>query len=76
MQIPETSNPSTSGSSWGMTAICASWAARIAADLGYADMSAFYRACIEWTGLSPAHYRRQWAGTQRTPLPDRSGSPR
>lgn len=50
--------------------------ARIAAELGYADPSAFYRACIEWTGLSPAHYRRQWAGTQRTPLPDRSGSPR
>ena len=33
---------------------------QIAADLGYADTSAFYRACIEWTGLAPARYRRQW----------------
>lgn len=31
---------------------------RVAADLGYADTSAFYRACIEWTGMAPAHYRR------------------
>lgn len=34
--------------------------AQIAGDLGYADPSAFYRACIEWTGLSPANYRRKW----------------
>lgn len=33
--------------------------AQIAADLGYADPSAFYRAFIEWTGMAPAHYRRQ-----------------
>ncbi len=33
--------------------------ARIAADLGYADTSTFYRACIEWTGLAPNQYRRQ-----------------
>ena len=33
--------------------------ARIAADLGYADTSAFYRACVDWTGLSPAAYRKQ-----------------
>jgi AraC-like DNA-binding protein len=33
--------------------------AKIANDLGYADPSAFYRACVEWTGLSPAHYRRR-----------------
>lgn len=33
--------------------------ARIAADLGYADTSAFYRACIEWTGMAPLHYRQQ-----------------
>lgn len=33
--------------------------ARIAADLGYADPSAFYRACVDWTGLSPAGYRRR-----------------
>lgn len=35
--------------------------ARIAADLGYADTSAFYRACVDWTGMAPARYRRQWA---------------
>jgi len=33
--------------------------ARIAADLGYADTSAFYRACVEWTGMAPLHYRQQ-----------------
>jgi len=33
--------------------------AKVAADLGYADTSAFYRACVDWTGLAPAHYRRQ-----------------
>ncbi len=36
--------------------------ARIAADLGYADTSAFYRACVEWTGMAPLHYRRKLAG--------------
>ncbi|MDR1995311.1 MAG: AraC family transcriptional regulator [Azonexus sp.] len=34
--------------------------AQVAADLGYADTSAFYRACVEWTGMAPVHYRRQW----------------
>lgn len=29
----------------------------LAAELGYADPSAFYRACIDWTGLSPRDYR-------------------
>lgn len=33
--------------------------AKIAADLGYADTSAFYRAFVNWTGMSPAHYRRR-----------------
>ena len=33
--------------------------ARIAAELGYADTSTFYRACMEWTGLPPSSYRRQ-----------------
>lgn len=33
--------------------------ARVANDLGYADTSAFYRAFIEWTGLSPAAYRKK-----------------
>ncbi|HNO88996.1 MAG TPA: AraC family transcriptional regulator, partial [Rhodocyclaceae bacterium] len=35
--------------------------ARVAADLGYADTSAFYRAFIAWTGLSPERYRKQLA---------------
>lgn len=35
--------------------------AQVAADLGYADTSAFYRAFVEWTGMAPMHYRRQWA---------------
>ena len=36
--------------------------ARVAADLGYADTSAFYRACVEWTGMGPAQYRRHGTG--------------
>ena len=36
--------------------------AKVAADLGYADTSAFYRAFVEWTGMAPIHYRRQWVG--------------
>ncbi|UCV23228.1 AraC family transcriptional regulator [Ferribacterium limneticum] len=36
--------------------------AQVAADLGYADSSAFYRAFVEWTGMAPVHYRRKWAG--------------
>ena len=34
---------------------------QVAADLGYADTSAFYRAFVEWTGTAPIHYRRRWA---------------
>ena len=34
--------------------------AQVAADLGYADPSAFYRAFVDWTGMAPVHYRRQW----------------
>ncbi|KAB2923233.1 MAG: AraC family transcriptional regulator [Dechloromonas sp.] len=34
--------------------------AQVAADLGYADTSAFYRAFVDWTGMAPMHYRRQW----------------
>lgn len=33
--------------------------AALAADLGYADPSAFYRACVAWTGVSPDRYRRE-----------------
>lgn len=33
--------------------------AQVAADLGYADTSAFYRAFVEWTGMAPAHYRKR-----------------
>ena len=32
---------------------------RIAADLGFADPSAFYRAFIAWTGEGPRHYRQR-----------------
>lgn len=37
---------------------------RIAADLGYADPSVFYRACVTWTGSSPSSYRRRLLGRQ------------
>ena len=33
--------------------------AMLAADLGYADPSAFYRAFVGWTGISPSAYRRR-----------------
>ncbi|MFC5303111.1 AraC family transcriptional regulator [Azospira restricta] len=33
--------------------------ADLAADLGYADPSAFYRAFVGWTGVSPSAYRRR-----------------
>ncbi len=35
--------------------------AQVAADLGYADTSAFYRAFVEWTGMAPVHYRQKWS---------------
>jgi len=40
--------------------------ADVAADLGYADPSAFYRAFVEWTGMAPVHYRRKWSNTPAT----------
>ena len=33
---------------------------QVAADLGYADTSAFYRAFVEWTGMAPVNYRRHY----------------
>jgi AraC-like DNA-binding protein len=35
--------------------------AAIAAELGYTDPSAFYRACVEWTGTAPSDYRSRLA---------------
>jgi AraC-like DNA-binding protein len=35
--------------------------ATIATELGYADPSAFYRACVEWTGQAPSDYRARLA---------------
>ncbi len=43
--------------------------AQIAADLGYADTSAFYRACVGWTGMAPIHYRRQWLNQESPASP-------
>jgi AraC-like DNA-binding protein len=39
--------------------------AKIAADLGYADASAFFRAVSGWTGTGPTDYRRRMAGSGR-----------
>lgn len=33
--------------------------AQIAADLGYAEPSAFFREFQHWTGISPTHYRKR-----------------
>lgn len=35
--------------------------AQLAADLGYSDPSAFYRAFVSWSGVSPERYRNQLA---------------
>lgn len=40
----------------------------LAADLGYADPSAFYRAFVGWTGVSPEQYRDRLTGRQRPGL--------
>lgn len=39
--------------------------AQVALDLGYADSSAFYRAFVDWTGMAPAHYRRQLGNSRQ-----------
>ncbi|THF64094.1 AraC family transcriptional regulator [Pseudothauera nasutitermitis] len=38
----------------------------LAADLGYADPSAFYRAFVGWTGVSPEQYRNRLASARQT----------
>lgn len=38
--------------------------AAIAAELGYADPSAFYRAFVAWTGAAPSDYRAKLAGNK------------
>lgn len=40
--------------------------ATLAAELGYAEPSAFYRAVTGWVGLSPSRYRQQMRQHQRT----------
>jgi AraC-like DNA-binding protein len=46
--------------------------AQVAADLGYADTSAFYRAFTGWTGMSPERYRRQLAHDEAVNHDDRA----
>ena len=38
--------------------------AQLAADLGYADTSTFYRAFVAWSGQSPEQFRSQLAARQ------------
>lgn len=42
---------------------------RIAADLGFADPSAFFRAFVAWTGTSPSQYRKRLRAQGSSPLP-------
>lgn len=51
--------------------------AELAADLGYADTSTFYRAFVAWSGMSPEQFRAQLAarhdgsGTRAAPMDGR-----
>lgn len=45
--------------------------ALLAADLGYADPSSFYRAFVSWSGTSPERYRNHLAGAAPHPMSDR-----
>lgn len=47
--------------------------ARIAQDLGYGDSSAFYRACLAWTGRSPTAYRKWRQQPPAVPLQEAAG---
>jgi AraC-like DNA-binding protein len=51
----------------------------IAAELGYADPSAFYRAFVAWTGAAPSDYRARLAESVNRaatiPAPPTSGTP-
>lgn len=40
---------------------------QIAADLGFADPSAFYRAFVNWTGDAPSQYRKRLSRAPREP---------
>jgi AraC-like DNA-binding protein len=51
--------------------------AQLAADLGYADTSTFYRAFVSWSGQSPEQFRAQLAARQdsrSTPSPQQAGN--
>lgn len=43
--------------------------ASLAADLGYADTSAFYRAFVSWSGVSPERFRARLAASARSSTP-------